>query len=152
MRKSELFHLEREHVNLRLGYLEILNQKNGDYDTIPLNERALEILKSIPVRLDSKYVFPSEKGKPFCDLKRQFEKAVRNAGLQGVTFHTLRHTAASHMVMAGVPLATVKEILRHKSYDMTLRYAHLSGDHKKAAMEVLENALATEPKKAARVS
>lgn len=153
MRKSELFHLERDHVNLHQGFLEILDQKNGEYDTIPLNERALEILKSIPVRLDSKYVFPGGKpGKPFCDLKRQFEKAVRKAELQGVSFHTLRHTAASLLVMAGVDLATVREILRHKSIEMTLRYAHLSGDHKKAAMETLGNALAVESGKAAKVS
>jgi site-specific recombinase XerD len=46
------------------------------------------------------------------------------------------------MVMAGVDLPTVKEILRHKSFEMTLRYAHLSGDHKKAAVNALENALA----------
>ena len=60
---------------------------------------------------------------------------------KGVTFHTLRHTAASHMVMNGVPLATVKEILRHKDYAMTLRYAHLSPDHKKSAVDTIGNAL-----------
>ncbi len=153
MRRSELFHLEREHVNLREGFLEILDQKNGEYDTIPLNERAIEILKSVPVRLDSQYVFPGEKpGKPFCDLKRQFEKAVTKAKLEGVTFHTLRHTAASHMVMAGVDLATIKAILRHKDYKTTLRYSHLSQDHKKAAVEALRNALAADPEKAEKAS
>ncbi len=138
-----MLHLEREHVNLRQGFLEILDQKNGEYDTVPLNERALEILRSIPVRLDSKYVFPGEKpGKPFYDLKGQFEKAVIDAKLEGVTFHTLRHTAASHVVMSGVDIATVREILRHKSIEMTLRYAHLSPNHKKSAVEALGNALA----------
>lgn len=120
-----------------------MDQKNGEYDTVPLNERALEILRSIPVRLDSKYVFPGEKpGKPFYDLKGQFEKAVIDAKLEGVTFHTLRHTAASHVVMSGVDIATVREILRHKSIEMTLRYAHLSPNHKKSAVEALGNALA----------
>ncbi len=153
MRRGELFHPEREHVNMREGFLEILDQKNGEYDTIPLTERAIEILRSVPVRLDSKYVFPGEKpGKPFCDLKRQFEKAVTDAKLDGVTFHTLRHTAASHMVMAGVDLATVKAILRHKDHKTTLRYSHLSQDHKKAAVETLRNALAAESGKAAKAS
>jgi integrase len=142
MRKSELLRLERDHVNLRQEFLEILDQKNGEYDTIPLNERAMEILRSIPVRLDSKYVFPGKiPGKPFWDLKGQFEEAVKAAKLEGVTFHTLRHTAASHMVMNGTPLATVKEILRHKDFSMTLRYAHLSPSHKKAAMDALGNTL-----------
>jgi site-specific recombinase XerD len=149
MRKSELLRLERDHANLRQGFLEILNQKNGEYDTIPLNKRAIEILRSIPRRLDSKYVFPGKKpGKPFKDLKRQFEKAVTKAKLEGVTFHTLRHTAASYLVMAGVDLATVKEILRHKSISMTLRYAHLSPKHKQSAVEALGKALTAEPEKA----
>ena len=145
MRKSELLHLEWDHVNLRQGFLEILDQKNGEYDTIPLNERALEILRSIPRRLDSKYVFAGETpDKPFYDLKRQFEKATSKANLQGVTFHILRHTAASHLVMAGVDIATVREILRHKSIEMTLRYAHLSPDHKRSAVEALGSALVGE--------
>lgn len=153
MRKSELLHLEWEHVNLRQGFLEILNQKNGEYDTIPLNERALEVLRSIPVRLDSKYVFTGkEPGKPFYDLKRQFGKAVKKAGLKDVTFHTLRHTAASQMVMAGVDLRTVQAILRHKSITMTERYSHLSPEHKKAAVNALGNTLATGAKSGAKTA
>jgi Phage integrase family len=48
-----------------------------------------------------------------------------------------RHTCASHLVMAGVDIATVREIMRHKSIEMTLRYAHLSPSHKKAAVDAL---------------
>jgi integrase len=149
MRKGELLRLEWEHINLRRGFLEILDQKNGEYDTIPLNERALEILRSIPRRLDSKFIFPGKKpGKPFKDLKRQFETAVKKANLDDVTFHTLRHTAASYLVMEGIDLTTVKEILRHKSISMTLRYAHLSPKHKQSAVEALGKALTAEPEKA----
>lgn len=61
-------------------------------------------------------------------------------------FHTLRHTAVSHMVMSGVPLATVKEILRHKDFEMTLRYAHLSSEHTRAAMNAMGASLATTSK------
>ena len=149
MRKGELLRLEWDHINLQRGFLEILDQKNGEYNAIPLNGRALGILRSIPRRLDSKYVFPGKKpGKPFKDLKRQFEKAVQKANLEGVTFHTLRHTAASYLAMAGVDLATVKEILRHKSISMTLRYAHLSPDHKRSAVEALSEALTAKTDKA----
>lgn len=52
-----------------------------------------------------------------------------------------RHTAASFPVMAGVDLAAVREILRHKKIEMTLRYAHLSPDHKRSAVEALQEAL-----------
>ena len=57
-----------------------------------------------------------------------------------MTFHVLRHTFASHLVMAGVDLAAVKELLRHKSIDMTLRYAHLSPEHRKSAINTLVSA------------
>ncbi len=142
MRKGEILNLLWENINLRERYIELLNQKNGERSTIPLNQTVIDMLRSIPRRLDSKYVFTGKTpDKPFCDLKRQFEKAVAKAGLDGVTFHILRHTCASHMVMAGVDLATVKEILRHKSIEMTLRYSHLSPAHKKSAVDALESAL-----------
>jgi len=53
---------------------------------------------------------------------------------------------ASHMVMNNVPLATVKEILRHKDYSTTLRYSHLSPEHRKEAVEALGEALKVKPK------
>ena len=67
---------------------------------------------------------------------------MKDAKLEGVTFHILRHsTAASHMAMNGVDLQTIGEILRHKDFSTTLRYAHLSATHKKAAVDALGNAL-----------
>ena len=54
--------------------------------------------------------------------------------------------------MSGVDLATVREILRHKSIEMTLRYAHLSPDHKKSAIEALGNALKGEAEKEAETA
>jgi hypothetical protein len=50
------------------------------------------------------------------------------------------------MVMNNVPLATVKEILRHKDYSTTLRYSHLSPEHRKEAVEALGEALKVKPK------
>ncbi len=144
MRRGEILNLKWDNVNLRDKFIELTgsDQKNGERSTIPLTATALETLRSIPRRLDSKYVFTGKTSdKPFYDLKRQFEKAVENAKLAGVTFHILRHTCASHLVMAGIDLVSVKEIMRHKSIDMTLRYSHLAPAHKKAAMAALEAAL-----------
>jgi site-specific recombinase XerD len=153
MRKSELLHLKRDHVNLRQGFLEILDQKNGEYDTLPLNKTAMELLRSIPPHLDSEYVFAGRiAGKPFWDLKRQVEKAVSDSKLEGVTFHTLRHTAASHMVMNGVDLLTVMKILRHKDYATTLRYAHLAPGHKQAAVNTLGDVLNVQTEKSTKTA
>ena len=63
---------------------------------------------------------------------------MRKAGLEDFTFHDLRHTFASRLVMAGVDLPTVKELMGHKDITMTLRYTHLSSDHKQRAVRVLE--------------
>jgi integrase len=146
MRRGEILNLAWEGVNLREGYIELVDQKNGERSTIPLNRKAIETIQSIPRHLDSKYLFPGKTpDKPFYDMKRHFEKAVSAAKLDGVTFHVLRHTCASHLVMSGVDLATVKEIMRHKTIEMTLRYAHLSPEHKKSAIAALESALT--PKK-----
>ena len=67
-----------------------------------------------------------------------WESAARAAGLAGFHFHDLRHTSASWMVQAGVPLNTVREVLGHKSLTMTLRYAHLAPDHQADAMAALD--------------
>jgi integrase len=149
MRKGEILKLKWIDTNLRERFIEIVDQKNGERSTIPLNQTAVETLRAIPRRIDSDYVFTGMiPGEPFADLKRQFEKAVSKAKLQGVTFHTLRHTAASHLVMSGVDLPTVSEILRHKSIEMTMRYSHLSPKHKKSAVDALERSLAQEDQEA----
>ena len=51
------------------------------------------------------------------------------------------HTFASHLVMSGVDLTTVRDLLGHKDIKMTLRYAHLAPSHKVKAVEVLEKSL-----------
>jgi integrase len=123
MRKSEILKLKWPSVDLRQGLIEIAYQKNGERSVIRLDKTALDTLTAKRFGADlSGYVFPGTlPGKPFYDLKRQFENAANRAKLQDVTFHTLRHTTASHLVMSGVDLVTVKEIMRHKSIEMTLR-------------------------------
>ncbi|MEE8483247.1 MAG: tyrosine-type recombinase/integrase, partial [Nitrospinota bacterium] len=62
------------------------------------------------------------------------------AVIKDFRFHDLRHTFASHLVMAGVDITTIKELLGHKTISMTLRYAHLAPGHKRDAVEKLEGA------------
>jgi len=56
-----------------------------------------------------------------------------------VVRHTLRHTAITHLVQAGVDLPTVKRISGHKTLTMVERYSHHNGDHIREAMDKLEN-------------
>ncbi len=64
--------------------------------------------------------------------------ACQWAGLVDFHFHDLRHTFASWLVMAGVPLATVSTLLGHKSLSMTMRSAHLPPKHMLSAVRVLD--------------
>ncbi|MCD6256016.1 MAG: site-specific integrase, partial [Deltaproteobacteria bacterium] len=93
------------------------------------------------------YVFVNPKtGRPYDDLKRSFKTALKRAGIEDFTFHDLRHTFASHLVMNGVDLMTVKELLGHKDIKMTMRYSHLSPDHKRVAVKRIETVLRRETK------
>ena len=71
------------------------------------------------------------------DIRKAFVRAVIAAGLdpKQVVRHTLRHTAITHLVQAGVDLPTVKRISGHKTMAMVERYAHQSGAHIADAME-----------------
>ena len=75
--------------------------------------------------------------KPLCPdsfLRNVYRSVLRKAGIQRANWHTLRHTAASRRVMAGVDLYSVKEFLGHADYETTLRYAHLVPDYLKTVV------------------
>ena len=61
------------------------------------------------------------------------------AGIEDFRFHDLRHTFASHLVMAGVDIRTVQELMGHKDIRMTMRYSHLSDAHLKEAVNKCES-------------
>ena len=83
-------------------------------------------------------VFCSYKSTPYRSFRSAFALAGRKAGLENFTFHDLRHTFASRLVMAGVDFPTVQELMDHEDITMTLRYTHLSSDHKQCAVRTLE--------------
>jgi integrase len=72
---------------------------------------------------------PLREGQQQRSFRSAWDHAVQRAGLKDFTFHSLRHSAASVLVQAGVPLYTVGQILGHKDPRMTARYSHLSQDH-----------------------
>ena len=136
MRKSEILSLEWErHVDMRHSKILLDRTKNGERRVIPINSTLRNTLKSLVRHINSPYVFVDSNGRRFKDVKRSFATALRRVGIKDFHFHDLRHTFASHLVMNGVDLATVKELMGHKNFAMTLRYAHLSQGHKVVAME-----------------
>ena len=68
-------------------------------------------------------------------------KMVEHKGIKDFHFHDLRHTFASHLIMAGVDITTVSRLLGHKSLTMTLRSSHLAPSHMVKAVGVLDSTL-----------
>jgi len=138
MRRGEIFRLKWEQVDLRHGFILLDVTKNGERREIPINTTLEYLFKEMPHSVESVYVFAGKTGKPLTDIKKGFHTALRKAGISDFRFHDLRHTFASHLVMAGIDLTSVKELLGHKSLTMTMRYSHLSPGHKRKAVHVLD--------------
>lgn len=146
MRKSEQFSVTWDQVDFTQKYIHLSTTKNGSDRYVSLNSealRALQGLKETHKRLElpeDSTLFVSGQGKPMSDPREWFNAACAEVKMQGVTWHTLRHTFASRLVMAGVDLKTVQELMGHKTIAMTARYAHLSPAHKLSALERLVTA------------
>jgi integrase len=141
LRRSEQFTLRWEHVDFRAGVLTVPRSKSGKARHVPMNDDVRAILRALPSRLTSAWVFPSSTGETPLDAQnfynRVFVPALKRAGITGFTWHSCRHTFASRLVMAGVDLRTVQELLGHQNPIMTQRYAHLSPEHQLAAVQRL---------------
>ncbi|HLW82618.1 MAG TPA: site-specific integrase [Candidatus Acidoferrales bacterium] len=133
LRLSEQYGLTWGNVNLALRILTVPRSKNGSTRHVPLNTAALAALEALR---------KGSNGSPLvcggAKTSRQwFEPVVRTAGLQSFSWHCLRHTFASRLVMAGVDIRTVQELLGHTTLAMTVRYSHLAPKHTLAAVERL---------------
>ena len=138
LRLGELYGLEWENVNLARRVLTIPRPKNGEMRHVPLNGSALAALGEAQKRSDGTGpVIRNAEGGALTSPRYWFEPAVKKAKLRRFSWHCLRHTFASRLVMAGVDLRTVQELMGHKSIQMTVRYSHLTPRHTLAAVEKL---------------
>ena len=137
MRRGELLGLKWEQI--RNGFIYLSETKSGKARQIPINDRLAQVLKDMRKKnqLKSEYVFCGPDGKRLYEVKRSFAGACRRAALEDFRFHDLRHTFASHLVMAGISLKAVQELLGHADIKMTMRYSHLSQAHLKDAVAAL---------------
>ena len=143
MRKGEILGLKWQDIDFKQGIIYLYNTKNGEKREIPINEMAKTALIRTLKHPDSPYVFCDKNGNLIRDFRKSFFTALKKSGIINFRFHDLRHTFASQLVMAGIDLNTVRELLGHKSLEMTLRYAHLSPDHKRRAVDILSKRMDT---------
>ena len=132
MRRREMLRLRWSFVNFERRFVTVAGATAKSKKTrhIPLNDFLLETLSRWQSQSEhtgtDDFVFPNDKGKPLDSVTTAWDTVREAAGLDDFRFHDLRHDFASKLVMAGVPLNTVRELMGHATLAMTLRYAHLS--------------------------
>jgi integrase len=134
-RRNEILGLKWPEVDLKTGLLTFAKTKNGSVRRVPVTRKLKD---------PSGLVFPGKtdktKDKPLA-IENIFQAALKDAAIANFRFHDLRHSAASYLVMAGVPMVTVAEILGHRDLKMTQRYSHLSRAHVSEAVGKLDSVM-----------
>jgi site-specific recombinase XerD len=138
LRRGEQYSVMWTDVDSGTELLAVSQTKNGETRHIPLNTAALSAFTALYRNSSGEgYVFTNRNGDRLLKGRHWFEPALRAANVRDFSWHCLRHTFASRLVMAGVDLRTVQPLLGHKTIQMTVRYAHLAPEHQKAAVERL---------------
>ena len=139
-RKGEILRLRREEV--RDDRLELRDSKTGPR-TVLLSGPAKEIVARRMMEGNGPWLFPSfgDPSQPQGRGLPLWYRARREAGIEDVRLHDLRHTVASQAVLNGVPLTVTARLLGHSNVRMTMRYAHVGDREIEAAAERVGTAI-----------
>ena len=142
---AEALTLKWEDVEFRRGLLTVnaVYAKSGQGRAVNRNSILKAALKQLKDRSRGQYVFSKPEGSRYKSIRSAFKTACKHANLIGVTPHTLRQPFASRLAMAGVDLRTTQELGGWNVMEMLQRYAHLSPNHKSAAVEKIANHFTT---------
>ena len=160
LRQGELFGLHPRNVDLDSGFIRVVEQlcpttlerrppKSNSFRTVAIPPSLIEILaEQLEERSTEDLVFPNKNtyNRPEDGfirksnfIRRTFQPACEVAGLKGLTFHGLRHTAGSIWLDAGMNIKVIQERLGHKDIQTTLNiYAHLMPNADAEAVKLLE--------------
>lgn len=152
LRKGQILGLTWDRVDFARGVLVLVptSRIKRAPREIPMADAVYAVLSNLRQRQraadgtlpERGLLFRKANGAAWGNIRTAFELACQRAGIADFRFHDLRHTCASWLMMKGASPADVKEILAHTDFKMTLRYAHLSPTHLRAAIARL-NSLAT---------
>jgi integrase len=148
MRAGEIFNLKAHDVDITHSLITILDPKNKQARHTYISDTVRAMLSQRIKELSpDAYIFLRKDGTPYFEMidifktvaDELFNKNVKDRR-QRVTFHSLRHSFGSWLALQGESLMTIRELLGHKSFTMTQRYAHLIPDEKKRAVVALAQA------------
>ncbi len=142
MRPSEAAGLQWNQIDFERRSLTLFITKN-EPRTVPLTKTVMAVFEKLrESNPESDFVFLQGEGRslhaqniPSSRFRPSFDKARARAQLPSLHMHDLRHTAASHMLMAGTDIRTLAAILGHSTLQMVLRYTHLLDEHKLKAVD-----------------
>jgi len=123
-RRGDALSLRWSNIDLQNGFGVIEEDKRHKEKVITLNRDVVALLKTLPRHATDDRVFfwvPSGDAVTWA-----FAKAVKKTGVVNFRLHDLRHTAASHLAMAGHDIKTIQDFLGHSDIRQTTRYAHLT--------------------------
>jgi integrase len=139
MRAGEQFGLKWENVDFANRIVSIPRSKHGGTRHVNLCERAFLAFEELrQSRSGAGLVFCDKDGNPHRNGKRWFEKCVARSGITEFTWHCLRHTFASRMMMSGENIRVVQDAMGHLTIGMTVRYAHLAPEVGRRAVQRME--------------
>lgn len=130
LRWGKQYGLRWPDIDMDRNVLTVRRSKDGERRHVPINSVARAALEALRRHDGAETV--CKKGQ-----RRWFERVVQEARVENFHWHDLRHTFASRLAMNGESILTIKELLGHKTIAMTLRYAHLTPDYKRKAVERL---------------
>jgi integrase len=145
MRAGEVFNLRAHDVDLTHGLITLRDTKNKQARRTYMTDAVRVMLSRRMKDLSpDAYIFLRKDGTPYFEMvvifktvaDELFNKNVKDRRLR-VTFHSLRHSFGSWLALGGESLMTIRELLGHKSFAMTQRYAHLIPDEKRRAVAAL---------------
>jgi integrase len=149
LRAVELSQLRLSDVDLKTGMIHIRRAK-GSLETIqPIERLAGQPLLDEPKALrqwleerkdDSDYTFTSQKGGRLSTnaIWRLFKTVAEDAGIEGRSVHSLKHTRVSLLLKGGAPISEVRQAAGHRSLSSTLRYVHSTDESAAAAAKRAE--------------
>lgn len=140
-RASAILELTWDRVDFARGLVRLATEDehgNKGRATVPMTPGLKDALHEAQKAALSPFVIEYA-GRPVRSVRKAFRTACEKAGLQGVTPHVLRHTAAVHMAESGVPMSEIAQYLGHSSTRVTERvYARYSPDYLRRAASALE--------------
>ena len=148
MRRSNVTGMEWSRVDLtrKTYYVPASNAKGRKKGiTVALNSDAIAILVAWQ-GVHERYVFSFRGRAPITQVAtKMWRRVVKECGLEGVTFHSMRHSWASWHVQGGTPLKMLQEMGGWATLEMPMRYAHLDPGHLAQYAETSALVPATKP-------